>query len=159
TRRTMIFSSHPGCGMVAPSSATMRCVTAARSSMLVLGGSGLVGSSVVRLWDDSVELDVPTHTQLDVLDGEALRAFVRHTEAPVVLNLAAWADVDGAEAEQGNQDGRVYALNARLPGQLATVCAELGKYLVHVSTDYVFDGKAERPYVERDQTAPLCWYA
>jgi dTDP-4-dehydrorhamnose reductase len=78
----------------------------------------------------------------------------------VVLNLAAWADVDGAEAERGNQHGRVYALNAAYPATLAKLCGELGKHLVHVSTDYVFDGtNAERPYREGDPTNPLCWYA
>src|SRR5207237_2445386 len=72
----------------------------------------------------------------------------------------AWADVDGAEPERGNTSGRVYALNASFPTQLAGICQERGKHLVHVSTDYVFDGQlAERPYTESDPTQPLSWYA
>ena len=127
---------------------------------MVLGGSGLVGSRVLELWADDVELIAPTHLQLDILDDQALTAFLAHTAAPVVVNLAAWADVDGAEPERGNRDGRVYALNSRYPARLASLCAELGKYLVHVSTDYVFNGASlERAYRETDPTGPLCWYA
>ncbi|HLZ26073.1 MAG TPA: sugar nucleotide-binding protein [Chloroflexota bacterium] len=134
----------------------------ADNAVVVLGGSGLVGSRVLELWAEApgARPIAPTHADLDVLDGDALETFLHQTDAPVVLNLAAWADVDSAEAERGDQHGRVYALNAGHPGRLASVCAELGKYLVHVSTDYVFDGtSAERPYRESDATHPLGWYA
>jgi dTDP-4-dehydrorhamnose reductase len=130
--------------------------------LVVLGGSGLVGTRVLELWADQAELDVvaPSHAELDVLDPAAVADFLRRTDAPVVLNLAAWADVDGAEAELGDQEGRVYALNVDHPARLASLCAELGTHLVHVSTDYVFDGtSAERPYREADATHPLAWYA
>jgi dTDP-4-dehydrorhamnose reductase len=131
-----------------------------RTPLVVLGGSGLVGSRVLDLWADDVELSAPTHADLDVLDDVALKTFLAQTKAPVVLNLAAWADVDGAEPERGNRDGRVYALNARYPTRLASLCGELGKYLVHVSTDYVFNGTClDRAYRESDPTDPLCWYA
>ncbi len=131
-----------------------------RTSVVVLGGSGLVGSRVLDLWAGDLELIAPTHAELDVLDDEALTVFLAQTEAPVVLNLAAWADVDGAEPERGNRDGRVYALNARYPTRLGILCGELGKHLVHVSTDYVFDGESlGRAYGEADPTGPLCWYA
>jgi dTDP-4-dehydrorhamnose reductase len=131
-----------------------------QTSVVVLGGSGLVGSRVVDLWADDAELIAPTHAELDILDDHALTAFLTETQAPVVVNLAAWADVDGAEPERGNRDGRVYALNARYPARLASLCGELGKYLVHVSTDYVFDGtNLDRAYRESDPTGPLCWYA
>src|SRR5229473_2888942 len=112
----------------------------ARTSVVVLGGSGLVGSRVLDLWADDVELSAPTHAELDVLDDADLQNFLIQAKADVVLNLAAWADVDGAEPERGDRSGRVYALNARYPARLASLCGELGKYLVHVSTDYVFDG-------------------
>jgi dTDP-4-dehydrorhamnose reductase len=132
------------------------------NSVVVLGGSGLVGSRVLELWSEDMlaNLLAPTHADLDVLDGEALKTFLRQTDAPVVLNLAAWADVDAAEPERGDLHGPVYGLNVVHPGRLASVCGELGKYLVHVSTDYVFDGTStERPYREGDATNPLGWYA
>lgn len=128
--------------------------------MVVLGGSGLVGSRVLDLWTDHFELIAPTHGELDVLDDAALAAFLAETKAPVLVNLAAWADVDGAQAETGLEHGRVATLNALYPARLAARCRDLGKYLVHISTDYVFDGTlAERPYRETDPTRPLCWYA
>jgi dTDP-4-dehydrorhamnose reductase len=129
-------------------------------SAIVLGGSGLVGSGLVELWSSDVEVIAPSHAELDVLDSDALASFVRRTQADIVVNVAAWADVDGAEAERGETNGRVYALNATYPGRLANLCAELNKLLLHVSTDYVFNGtKAERPYREHDETGPPCWYA
>ncbi|MCA1645351.1 MAG: NAD(P)-dependent oxidoreductase [Chloroflexi bacterium] len=131
-----------------------------RTSVVVLGGSGLVGSRLLELWADEFELSAPTHAQLDVLDDAALAAFLVAVHAQVVVNLAAWADVDGAEPERGDQAGRVYALNARYPTHLASLCGNLGKHLVHVSTDYVFDGTSvDRAYREADPTGPLCWYA
>jgi dTDP-4-dehydrorhamnose reductase len=132
------------------------------TAIVVFGGSGLVGSRVLELWADAAEAMViaPTHAELDVLDDHALGEFLRQTRAPVVLNFAAWADVDAAEPERDDRHGRVFGLNALYPGRLASLCGELGKYLLHVSTDYVFDGtSAERPYREDDPPHPLGWYA
>jgi dTDP-4-dehydrorhamnose reductase len=131
-----------------------------KQSIVVLGGSGLVGSRMLQLWAADLTPIAPTHAQLDLLDPNATRQFLEHTDADVVVNLAAWADVDGAEAERGDTSGRVYALNASYPARLARLCAEFNKHLVHVSTDYVFGGaQAARPYTEADPTQPLCWYA
>jgi dTDP-4-dehydrorhamnose reductase len=129
-------------------------------SVLVLGGSGLVGARLVELWAGRVDVRAPSHGELDVLDDAALSELIRQSGVEVVVNLAAWADVDGAEAERGDESGLVYRLNALYPGRLAELCASHDKYLVHVSTDYVFDGEqAARPYRENDPTNPLCWYA
>ncbi len=132
----------------------------AADTVLVLGGSGLVGSGVQRRWDGELTVEAPSHAQLDVLDPRAMEAFLRQSRADVVLNLAAWADVDRAEPERGDTSGRVYQLNVAHPERLARLCSELRKHLVHVSTDYVFDGtNAQRPYNENDRTNPLGWYA
>ncbi len=127
----------------------------------VLGGSGFVGSRVRQLWSTTMDIVAPTHAELDLLDAPALRSFLAASEASAVLNLAAWTGVDTAEVEAGNSGGQVFALNAVLPQRLAEACAALGQHLVHVSTDYVFDGtRAERPYREDDPTGPaVCWYA
>ena len=128
--------------------------------MLVLGGSGLVGSRVVECWADEFDVGAPTHAELDVLDDAALRNALQDSAAQVVVNFAAFADVDGAETERGDERGRVYALNVRYPSSLATACAALGKHLVHISTDYAFDGtRSDRPYREADPPGPLSWYA
>lgn len=129
--------------------------------VVVLGGSGLVGSRLLQLWRDrGLEVLAPSHAELDVTDIAALTAFLRDHRQATVVNLVAWADVDGAEAQRDDVHGAAYLLSAAYAGELARGCAELGIYLLHISTDYVFDGtNAERPYVETDATNPLCWYA
>jgi dTDP-4-dehydrorhamnose reductase len=132
----------------------------AAQSVIVLGGSGLVGSRLCELWSASADIVAPRHAELDVLDPSALDAFISNAPAGSVVNLAAWADVDGAEAQSGDTSGTVHRLNVDYPAQLAALCRRHAKHLVHVSTDYVFDGiNAERPYREDDPTRPLCWYA
>jgi dTDP-4-dehydrorhamnose reductase len=115
---------------------------------------------VRQRWSDQLDFEAPTHAQLDVLEYEALSAAIRASDAGVVVNLAAWADVDGAEPQTGDTDGTVYRLNVEYPRRLAVLCGTFGKHLIHVSTDYVFDGtNADRPYAENDATNALCWYA
>lgn len=126
--------------------------------ILLLGGTGLVGSTLRRTWAD--EVVAPGHAELDVLDETALAAWLGQNRANVVVNAVGWADVDGAERERGDTGGRVHALNVDFPRRLAGLCQQLDKHLIHFSTDYVFDGtNAERPYVETDPTHALCWYA
>lgn len=130
------------------------------TSAVVLGGSGMVGSRLCETWLGQGKVVAPTHADVDVLDTHALAAFLTSSSATNVVNLAAWADVDGAEIESGNTSGRVFLLNADFPGKLAEICRRLGKHLVHVSTDYVFDGtNSERPYREDDPPRALAWYA
>jgi dTDP-4-dehydrorhamnose reductase len=129
------------------------------AELLVFGGAGFVGSRVLELWRPERDLVAPTHAELDVLDIDAVAALLESTQTAAVLNLAAGAHVDAAEAERGNRDGRVYALNSKFPAQLASLCSERGIYLLHISTDYVFDGhNVERPYSEEDPPHPLSWY-
>jgi len=130
-----------------------------REKVVVFGGSGFVGSRAVELWGADFELLAPTHAEVDVLDSDGVAALLNAARPDVVVNLAAGAHVDAAEAERGDRNGRVYALNAKLPGRLAELCREINAYLVHVSTDYVFDGRqAARAYREDDPPNPLSWY-
>ncbi|MBV9547882.1 MAG: NAD(P)-dependent oxidoreductase [Chloroflexi bacterium] len=128
--------------------------------VLVLGGSGLVGAQFVELQAGQFEIVAPSHTDLDVLDSTVLATALERSKPDAVVNFVGWADVDGAEAERDHENGRVFALNALFPAQLARQCLDNGVHLVHVSTDYVFDGtNAERPYSETDTPNPLSWYA
>jgi dTDP-4-dehydrorhamnose reductase len=114
---------------------------------------------VRELWGDALEVVAPTHAEVDVLDTDAVTALLRAVSPSLVLNLAAGAHVDAAEAERGNRQGRVYAVNAGVPGRLADLCRQRNTYLVHVSTDYVFDGtQSARAYREDDPPHPLSWY-
>ena len=130
-----------------------------REKLLVFGGSGFVGSRVLELWQADLELVAPTHGEVDVLDLDAVSALLTSAHPAAVLNLAAGAHVDAAEAERDDRGGRAYALNGDFPGRLAALCAERNTYLVHLSTDYVFDGRqAIRAYREQDPPNPLSWY-
>ena len=94
------------------------------------------------------------HAELDITDREAVRACVSATMPDLVLNAAAMAQVDIAEREP--EVAR--RVNAEAPGWLADACSSAGIPLVHLSTDYVFDGGARRPYRPQDQPNPLSVY-
>lgn len=85
---------------------------------------------------------------------DELRATIRQLQPEVVVNAAAYTDVDRAEMEVEAAE----SINARAPGELGHLCAELGIWLVHYSTDHVFDGSGNRPWQEEDAAAPLNAY-
>ncbi|MBO4205434.1 dTDP-4-dehydrorhamnose reductase [Micromonospora echinofusca] len=93
-----------------------------------------------------------TRRDLDITDPDAVRAAVDGHE--LVLNTAAWTDVDGAE----QQEAAATRVNGTGAGYLAASCAATGARLVHVSTDYVFAGEATEPYPEDAPTAPVNAY-
>jgi dTDP-4-dehydrorhamnose reductase len=118
---------------------------------LVTGAGGMLGRDLCAVLAEAGETDVVAagRADLDVTDPDAVRAAV--TGADVVLNAAAWTNVDGAEtAEQA-----ATAVNGHAVGTLAAVA---GKQLIHLSTDYVFDGTATTPYPEDAAQAPVNAY-
>lgn len=92
--------------------------------------------------------------ELDITDRDACARVVRGSGAVVVANCAAWTDVDGAE----EHESRAFAVNALGPAYLAAASSEAGARLVHISTDYVFDGAASRPYRHDEPVAPVSAY-
>ena len=93
-------------------------------------------------------------TELDVTAADAVGAKFELERPDVVVNCAAWTDVDGAA---GAEDAAM-AVNGKGAGNVAAAAAELGAGVVYVSSDYVFDGAKRAPYVETDQPAPLSAY-
>jgi dTDP-4-dehydrorhamnose reductase len=127
--------------------------------ILVLGGSGLVGSQFIDLTKDQFEVDSPSHNDLDLLNQQEIASYLANSDAEVVINLVAITNVDNCQDEEGDKEGNVYKLNSVVPQILAQECQKTGKHFVHVSTDYVFDGeKTDAPYTEDDQTNPINWY-
>jgi dTDP-4-dehydrorhamnose reductase len=92
--------------------------------------------------------------ELDITDADAVRALVRDVRPDVVINCAAWTDVDGAEASEAGAT----AVNGDGAGHVAAAAEEAGAFVVHVSTDYVFAGDASEPYAEADPTGPRTAY-
>ena len=91
---------------------------------------------------------------VDITDAEATRAAVTAARPQAVVNCAAYTDVDGAEADPRGAE----AVNARGARNVAAAAAHVGALVVHVSTDYVFDGSKREPWVESDPVAPLGVY-
>jgi dTDP-4-dehydrorhamnose reductase len=126
-----------------------------RPEILVTGAAGQVGAAVARLAAaarrPTVALD---RSALDVADANAVELAIDHYRPSVVVNAAAYTDVDGSEA-----DPRLaHAVNAGGPANLAAACHRAGAALIHLSTDYVFDGAASRAYHEDDPVAPINVY-
>jgi len=110
--------------------------------VLVIGSTGMVGRALCALLDHQcIEYRAVCRPEFDLLDAESVQASVRPGD-DLVINAAAWTDVDGAESDPA---GATRA-NADAVGILARRCRELGSMLIHYSTDYVFDGLAEAPY-------------
>lgn len=124
-------------------------------TVLVTGGSGQVGIEVRRLdWPGEFDVRAPSREQLDVGDPSSVKAYFADLQPACVINLAAYTGVDQAEAEVS----AAFLANSQGPTQLAEIAHERGSPLLHVSTDYVFDGSSKKPYREDDPTRPLSAY-
>jgi dTDP-4-dehydrorhamnose reductase len=95
------------------------------------------------------------HHQLDIADARAVNAAVDRVHPDWIINAAAFNDVDGAE----QAPDQAFAVNAAGAGNLADAAARIGAAVVHISTDYVFDGAKGSPYTEDDRPNPLSVYA
>jgi dTDP-4-dehydrorhamnose reductase len=119
--------------------------------LLVTGAAGMLGRDVVAAAGDAGHEAVAlARADLDITDAPAVRAAVLAARPDAVINCAAWTDVDGAETAEA----QATAVNGDGAGHLAEATAATGALLVHVSSDYVFDGQATEPYPEDAPTAP-----
>ena len=115
--------------------------------VLLFGANGQLGSDIVRLWDDSaVELAGVTRLDADVTDAEAVSALVQVHGPDVVINTTAFHNLPVCEQDP-ETCFRVNVVGGR---NIARAAAEAGSAVVQISTDYVFDGTASRPYLEED---------
>ena len=121
--------------------------------VLVTGGSGQVGSELAGHLPGH-EVVTPGRTELDLADRDSVEQMVARVAPDLVVNCAAYTAVDQAEAEPG-QAMLVNAVGVR---HLAVACRRIDAHLVHVSTDYVFDGDKQAPYDEYDLPAPRSAY-
>ncbi len=124
--------------------------------ILVTGAAGQLGRAMTRTAPalNGVEVVAATHADLDLLDAGAVRRFVTGGGFTHIVNCAGYTAVDRAETEKQ----ACTAANIEGPANLASAADEAGARLVHVSTDYVFDGRSHRPYAEGDKPAPLQHY-
>lgn len=123
--------------------------------ILITGGQGQVGTELRQLdWPAGMDIVAPDRQALDLSDITAVRAYFAANAFDAVIHPAAYTAVDKAETEIAE----AFAVNALTPALLAELTKSAGIPLVHVSTDYVFDGEAEGPYTEDHPTAPANVY-
>lgn len=122
--------------------------------LLLLGGTGQLGREILLHAGPDLSIVAPTRRDLDLARPETIATYVAAQDVDVIVNAAAYTAVDKAESERD----LAFALNAEAPGRLATAAAARGIPLVHVSTDYVFDGTKGAPYLPSDPVAPLGAY-
>jgi dTDP-4-dehydrorhamnose reductase len=123
--------------------------------LLVIGAAGMLGQDLLAAAEGAghttAGLDLP---ELDITDAAATHAAAADARPDVVINCAAWTDVDGAEADEE----AATAVNGTGAGHVAAASAAAGALVVQISTDYSFDGTATEPYTESAPTSPLGAY-
>ncbi|RJQ42060.1 MAG: dTDP-4-dehydrorhamnose reductase [Gaiellales bacterium] len=122
--------------------------------ILVIGAAGQLGHDLMEQLPADHEVTGVDIGEIDITDPASV-ARVFEAEGPgLVINSAAYTNVDGCETDRE----AAWAVNAEGPGHVARACAEAGAALIHISTDYVFDGTAREPYREDAPVAPLGEY-
>jgi dTDP-4-dehydrorhamnose reductase len=123
--------------------------------ILITGAAGMLGRDLQRMAEDAGHETIAFgRAQLDIADAAAVTEVVAGAGADVIVNCAAWTDVDGAESRFPD----ALAVNGAGAGHVAAAAVATGAWIVHVSTDYVFDGEKSSPYLESDAVHPIGAY-
>ena len=123
--------------------------------ILVIGSNGQLGRELVSIGGESglemAGLDLPV---IDITDRGQIRQALKKYKPEIVINAAAYTDVEKAEDEPK----AAFLINSQAPALLAEECGKTGAPLIHISTDFVFDGAKKFPYIESDDARPLSVY-
>ncbi|MFA7301327.1 MAG: NAD(P)-dependent oxidoreductase [Candidatus Shapirobacteria bacterium] len=122
------------------------------------GLSGLVGSRIVQLNPDINFTDLSLNSGFDILKSETLEPVFFDFSGDTVIHLAAFTDTNAAWNQKGDKAGLCYQLNVVGTQNIVDMCQKYGKHLIHISTDYIFDGSKNLSYIETDLANPLDWY-
>ena len=122
--------------------------------IVILGAGGRLGAALLREYREKYDISGFNHAQLDLANLDDVREKLGATNFDVLINAAAFTNVDACETERD----RAFLINAEAPGILAEICNEKDAKLIHFSTDYVFDGEKRAPYTEEDQANPISAY-
>lgn len=126
--------------------------------ILGTGLSGLVGSRVVELSPDYQFTDLSLDTGFDILNLGSIEPAFKKFTGDVVMHFAGFTDTSAAWNQKGDKSGLCYRLNVEGTQNVVNLCRKYDKHLIHISTDYVFDGSKHDKYVETDIPNPLDWY-
>ncbi len=123
--------------------------------ILILGSNGQLGRQFkLELAERKMPFDAPDEKNSNLVDFDGIEKVILSSAPSVVINCAAYNAVEEAE----RKPDLAYLVNGKAVENLAGICSRNGIFLVHYSTDYVFDGRKGAPYVERDKTNPLNFY-
>ena len=125
------------------------------NKLLILGGSGMLGSSLIaECIVTKLPFEAPSSTSLNIINKKDVQSYISSHKPIAVVNCAAWTDVENSEIEFP----RALKLNADAVFNIAIAAKSVGVPVVHISTDYVFDGTKKEPYSEHDLTNPINSY-
>src|SRR5205807_1813997 len=124
-------------------------------SIIIIGANGRLGAALTRQYQPAFSVKAFAHSQLDLGKLDQVRSTLSETEFDLLINCAALTNVDYCES---NRD-EAFLINAEAPRLLAKICRQKSAALIHISTDYVFDGRQDSPYTEEDTPRPLSVYA
>jgi len=130
-----------------------------KPTIIGTGLSGMVGSRLLELFQDKynfINLDLTTN--VDITDIATVDQALSQHQPTTVIHLAAFTDVSKAYEEKANKQGKVYKVNTLGTKNIAQTCQKHSHYLIHISTDFVFDGTKKTSYVETDKPNPIEWY-
>ena len=129
--------------------------------LLVTGLTGLVASRFQELYSQDFDFtNIDLATGIDITDKPAVNQVITQSSAPVCVHFAAFTDVDAAYSQSGDKTGSCYRINVLGTRHVAQACSSTGKYLIHISTDFVFDGlhPPAGGYTEESPPHPIEWY-
>ena len=123
-------------------------------TVFICGSTGRLGRSVTKVFEKEAKVVAPTRQELDLRSKDDLQEAVEASQPSILINCAAWTDVDGCE----KSPELAKEINATLPQYLSELSKRVGAHLVHISTDFVFDGRTDTPYNEKQLPNPLSVY-
>ncbi len=126
-----------------------------KNQVVVTGARGMLGRDLVKVLEEKgLDVTALSRKELDITEKGQCASLLKGLRPVIVINCAAFTKVDLCE----EKSTLAFKVNAKGPKYLADVCRQMGARLVHISTDYVFDGSSKRPYREDDQPSPINVY-
>ena len=123
-------------------------------TVFICGSTGRLGRSVAKVFEKEAKVVAPARQELDLRSKDDLQEALEASQPSILINCAAWTDVDGCE----KNPELAKEINATLPQHLSELSKKVGAHLVHISTDFVFDGRTDTPYDEKQLPNPLSVY-
>ena len=124
-------------------------------SIIIIGANGRLGAALTRQYQRAFSVKAFARSQLDLGKLDQIRSTLSETEFDLLVNCAALTNVDYCESHRDE----AFLINAQAARLLAEICSAKSARMIDISTDYVFDGKQDTPYIEEDPPAPLSVYA